>query len=75
MDAPARIDDRGELVARADGGGGRRTQGAVETGTIPWKDAECRYQGPGHVHGQPQGSGMASRTARAISRRNKAGST
>ena len=61
MDAPARIDDRSELVARADGGGGRRTQGAVEeTGTIPWKDAECRYQGTytgGLRDGKPHGKG------------------
>ena len=51
MDAPAQIDDRGELV---------RPDIAVKTGTIPWTDAEYRYQGTysgGLKDGKPHGKG------------------
>ena len=65
-DAPARIDDQGELV-RPNGGPSAMAAapsavetGTIQTGTIPWTDAEYRYQGTytgGLKDGKPHGKG------------------
>ena len=61
-DAPARVDDQGELVrpsAMAAAPSAVET-GTIQTGTIPWTDAEYRYQGTytgGLKDGKPHGKG------------------